>query len=433
MFRAIELWLYMIATQMAGSRLIQKMKSRSKQSGDSEIRFQERLGIASSPKNTDCIIWFHAHDTQSALPLFSVIQQLNDQDLGIDFLLTTRRHENTAELIRQLPENTIHQFLPIDLDDPITSFLEYWSPDVAIISEGEYWPRILTRLAKMGIPIISINAKMSEKSYKRWLWIPGLAKSVLLSFDLILAQDLHVAQKLRHLGARAKDIRVTGTMTITKKLLPYDEALYTNLSAAIGNRSVWLAAATSKSEENLIVSAHKIAMRKNRRLLLILQTHYSKRSNKIAARHEHQNINFAIHENGEALDETTDIFITNQSDKLGTYMRLATVTFCGGSLSSGSTTDPFHPASMGSAIIYGPSTGIYAEEYTRYSKSGAAELVQNGAQLSKTLNEILNPDISAAMAFAAWEISSEGGDVSGIVTSEILEKLAEGSPTNAAA
>ena len=114
-------------------------------------------------------------------------------------------------------------------------------------------------------------------------------------------------------------------------------------------------------------------------------------------------------------------------------MRLASVTFCGGSLSNGDTTDPFHPASMGSAIIYGPSTGVYEEDYTRYSKSGAAELVQNGGQLSKTLNKLLSPDISAAMAYAAWEISSEGGDVSGIVTSEILEKLSERSPVNATA
>lgn len=423
----------MIATRMTGSRLIQKVKSRSEQSGDTEIRFLERLGQASLPKNTDRIIWFHARDTQSALPLFSVIEQLNDQDLGIDFLLTTRRHEDISKLIQQLPENTIHQFLPVDLDKPITSFIKYWSPEVAVISEGEYWPRILTRLAKTGVPIISINAKMSEKSYKRWLWIPGLAKSVLLSFDLILAQDLHVAQKLRHLGAKAKNIRVTGSMTTAKKLLPYDDALYSSLSAAIGTRPVWLAAATSKSEENVIVNAHKVAMRKNRRLLLLLHTHHAKRSDEIASRHEHQNINFSIHKNGEALDESTDIYITNQSDNLGTYMRLASVTFCGGSLSNGDTTDPFHPASMGSAIIYGPSTGIYEEDYARYSKSGAAELVQNGGQLSKTLNKMLSPDVSAAMAYAAWEISSEGGDVSGIVTSEILEKLAERSPDNAAA
>ncbi len=169
------------------------MKNRSEQSGDTEIKFLERLGKASLPKNADRIIWLHARDKQSALPLFSVIEQLNEQDLGIDFLLTTRRHEDTAELIQQLPENTIHQFLPIDLDEPITSFIEHWSPNVAVISEGEYWPHILTRLAKTGVPIISINAKISEKSYKRWLWIPGLAKSVLLSFDLILAQDLHLS------------------------------------------------------------------------------------------------------------------------------------------------------------------------------------------------------------------------------------------------
>jgi 3-deoxy-D-manno-octulosonic-acid transferase len=150
--------------------------------------------------------------------------------------------------------------------------LDHWAPDILVVSEGEFWPRILTKLVKSGTPLISINTKMTDKSFMRWLWLPGLAKTVLRTFDLILAQDQQAAQKLKRLGARDGNIRVTGSMTATKKLLQYDEALYSSLSSAIGNRSVWFAAATNRDEEDVLVNAHKIAMRRNRRLLLILQT-----------------------------------------------------------------------------------------------------------------------------------------------------------------
>ena len=60
-------------------------------------------------------------------------------------------------------------------------------------------------------------------------------------------------------------------------------------------------------------------------------------------------------------------------------------------------------------------------------------MVLNGNDLAQTLNAVIAPDVAATMAHKGWEISSEGGEVSGIVISEILEKLAEGKHTDAAA
>jgi 3-deoxy-D-manno-octulosonic-acid transferase len=114
-------------------------------------------------------------------------------------------------------------------------------------------------------------------------------------------------------------------------------------------------------------------------------------------------------------------------------MRLASITFCGGTLSNGETIDPFHPASMGSAILHGSFCGEHEESFNHYNEAGATRLVLNGGELAKTLSETIVPDIAAKMAYAAWEISSEGGEVSGIIIAEILEKLAEGLPKNATA
>jgi 3-deoxy-D-manno-octulosonic-acid transferase len=143
---AIELWLYMAATRMAGRRLIQKLKLRSEQTGFSVDRFQERLGIASEPKKNGLLVWFHARNAASAMPLFHVIEQLNEQEIGLQFLVTTRRQESVDNLMDTLPENTIHQFFPIDLDEPIKAFLDHWSPDILVVSEGEFWPRISSRV-----------------------------------------------------------------------------------------------------------------------------------------------------------------------------------------------------------------------------------------------------------------------------------------------
>ncbi|MBL4751133.1 MAG: hypothetical protein JKX71_11240 [Amylibacter sp.] len=433
MFGRTELWLYLLTSRIVGGKLIEKLNAGAQQVGIPLERFQERLGQATKAKAQGKLVWLHARDTGSALLLFGLIEQLNEQDLNLNFLVTTRKQEKVDVLLDQLPENTIHQYLPIDLSKPIRGFLQHWQPDVAVISDGDFWPRFLTMIASQKVPLIAINTRMTTKIYHRWRWLPGLTKSVLNKFDLILAQDQQVAKKLKWFGVQSGKIRVTGVMSEMKDLLHYDEALYVNLSAAFGTRSVWLSAITHRAEEDMIVNAHKLAMRRNRRLLLILHTREKNRGVRIAARHENQNLTFALQQNGDMPDDATDVYVTDQQENLATYLRLASVSFCGGSLSTGQTIDPFHPASMGSAMIHGAAFGDYAQDYERYHGAGASRLVSNGGELAETLNRVIAPDEAALMANAAWEISSEGGEVSGIVIAEILEKLAQGVPTDAAA
>jgi len=433
MFGRTELWIYLLTSRMVGNRLIQKLKMGADEAGISSNRFQERLGVATVPRKPGRLVWLHTPDAFSALPLLGLIEQLNDLELDLRFLVTTRIQEKVDALLDQLPENTVHQYLPIDLDQPIRAFLKHWAPDVAVVSEGEFWPRFLTRLSKQNVPLIAINTRMPNKSYRRWRWLPGLTQCILNKFDLIFAQDQQVARKLKRLGAQSGKIRVTGVMTKTKNLLHYDEALYANLSAAFGNRSVWLSAVTHRDEEDVVVNAHKLAMRRNRGMLLILHTREKDRGELIATRHENQNLVFALQQNGDTPDDTTDVYVTDQLENLATYLRLASVNYCGGTLSTGQTVDPFHPASMGSAIIHGPACGEYKQDYDRYREAGAARLVSNGGELAEALNTVIAPDVAALMARAAWEISSEGGEVLGIIIAEILEKLAEGIPAHAAA
>ncbi len=426
MLGAAELWLYKIATYVAHDRLVQKQERSFSKAGVSKKRTAERLGVATQSRPDGQLVWFHSRDMTSARPLLEVITQLNYQELGVNFLVTTRRPETADSFSKILPENTIHQYLPADLKAPMESFLDHWRPDVGVISEGEFWPRMLTKINKRKVPLIAVNTKMKDKVYRNWLWLPGLAKTVLKAFDLILVQDQFVAKRLKRLGARSDKMRVTGVLAETPKMLEVDDGLYASMAAKIGSRSVWLSAGTSRDEEDVVINAHKIAMRRNRRLLLILHTQEQGRGQRIADRHQNKNLMFALQEDGDLLEEATDVFVSGDMDMLATYLRLAPVTFCGGTLSDGQSLNPFYPASAGSAMIHGPSYGEYKETYLRYQGAKAARLVSNGGELAKTLTETIAPDVAAILAHGAWEISSEGGEVSGIVISEILEKLVDG-------
>ncbi len=426
MFSNAEFWLYRTVTRISGNRLAKKLQVKWEAAGITTDRFPERLGVASAPRALERLIWLHARDVNTLQSMLGLIEQLDEHEPGLCFLVTTRRQEETEKIIDQLPDNAVHQFLPIDLEQPVHSFLEHWKPDIAIIAGSEFWPRLLTKLDSLGVPIIAVNTKMTERSYRRWLWVSGLAKLLFNTFNLILAQDERVLQKLERFGVPGENIQVTGLITGENKVLHYDEALYSSLSTTIGNRSVWLSVVTHRDEEDVVVNAYKVALRRNRRLLLILHTREENRGARIAARHENKNLTFALQENDSIPDEITDVYVTGQMDNVATYLRLASVTFCGGTLSTGDTIDPFHPASMGSAIIQGPACGEYKQDYDRYHEAGATRLVLNGNDLAQTLNAVIAPDVAATMAHNGWEISSEGGEVTGIIISEVQEILAKG-------
>ena len=429
MLGSTEFWLYKFATYLASDRLVQKRDRLFCRSGFS---VEASTGILKE-RPEGRLVWFHARDLNSAKPLLEVITQLNYQELGLSFLVTTRRAEKTDAFLNTLPENTIHQFLPVDLKAPMDAFLNHWHPNVGVIAEGEFWPRMLNKLARRNVPLIAVNTKMKDKVYRNWMWLPGLAKKALNTFDLILVQDQFVASRLKRLGAKSTKIRVTGVLAETPKLLEFDEGLHASMSAKIGSRSVWLSAATNRDEEDVIVNAHKIAMRRNRRLLLILHTREKGRDASIAERHQNKNLTFSFQRQGDVIDDVTDVFVSGDVYELATYLQLAPVTFCGGTLSDGQPIDPFYPASAGSAMIHGGSYGDHKDAYTRYNEAKATRLVSNGGELANAVTEAIGPDVAASLAHRAWEISSEGGEVSGTVITEILEKLADGTQTDAAA
>ena len=73
-------------------------------------------------------------------------------------------------------KKTSHQFYPLDNIYIVNNFLNYWKPSSVIFVESEIWPTMISELKKRKIKIVLINARMSEKSFKRWFSLNILVK-----------------------------------------------------------------------------------------------------------------------------------------------------------------------------------------------------------------------------------------------------------------
>ena len=275
------------------------------------------------------------------------------------------------------------------------------------------------RYPARGAPMVLINARISGRSYRRWRWMGGLARSLLRRFDRILAQDDLAGQHFAHLGAAAAGLEVTGSLKEGAAPLGHDEAERVRITRAFAGRPVWLAASTHPGEEEVALDAHAQARRALPMLALILAPRHPVRGDGLAEMLRGRGLVVAQRSKGEPITAETDVYLADTLGEMGLWYRVASVSFVGGSLAPVGGHNPYEPALLGSAILHGPHVRNFADGYERLGAAQAAVLVRDAASLGTALAASLAPDRAAAMAAAAWETMSDGAEV----TDRVLDVL----------
>ena len=128
-------------------------------------------------------------------------------------------------------------------------------PTSALFVESDLWPNLIMAAARRGIPLILVNGRLSERSFKRWRQLPRTIAALLGRFDLCLAQSAEDAARYADLGAPR--YLTTGNLKLDVPAPPADPASLRELQAAIGDRPVIAAASTHPGEETELVEAHR--------------------------------------------------------------------------------------------------------------------------------------------------------------------------------
>ncbi len=426
MGRSIGLWIYLAFSERATRLAERKLQERLAKGKEDPARLQERFGTASMPRPDGTLAWFHAASVGESLSILELVRRLLDQRPDIHVLVTTGTVTSAAMMAERLPERAIHQFAPLDVRPFIRKFLDHWRPDLAIWTENELWPAMIYETGRTNIPMLLINARISRKSARGWRWFPGSARSLLRRFDFVLAQDDETARNLRRLGLPARKVAVAGTLKEGSAALPCDESERARLASALSGRPVWLAASTHPGEEELVTRAHRHAARAAQRLLLIIAPRHPERGPEIAEMLRKDGWKIAVRSQGEIPDATTEIYLADTLGEMGLWYRLAPVTFLGGSLVEIGGHNPFEPAALGSAIIHGPHVFKVDDIFNRLAAAGATVKVNSAEELGHMVVQVLSPEKAAAMAHAAWEVSSAGAEV----TDRALMLLADHLPSS---
>jgi 3-deoxy-D-manno-octulosonic-acid transferase len=198
------------------------------------------------------------------------------------------------------------------------------------------------------------------------------------------------------------------------------------ISKQILNRPVWLAASTHEGEEKLIAAAHRHASKASQGLLLIIVPRHPERGLEIASILAKENFKICLRSKKDKISSDTQIYIADTLGELGLWYRVAPVSFVGGSFVPIGGHNPFEPAALGSAILHGPYVENFKEIYNRLNVAGAAVKIEEASELGVKLIETLSPENAAKLAQSAWEVSSNGAEITDRAIKLIYENLSLG-------
>jgi 3-deoxy-D-manno-octulosonic-acid transferase len=384
------------------------------------LRIQERLGNASMPRpisTTGPLIWFHAASVGESLSVLTLITRMGEHLPDAEFLITSGTATSADLIARRMPPRTRHQFAPLDATGPVGRFFAHWRPYAGIFVESELWPLMLMDGRATGVRLALLNARLSDKSVRRWQKRPKTARHVLDQFDLMLTQNRKTADDLLAMGADPVRVQVGSNLKSTSAPLPVDSDTLSRIRTDLRGRPVWIASSTHPGEEAVVLAAHRILMARFPDLCLLLIPRHPQRGDEVAALITDAGFTQARRSIGEALGPDTQVYMADTLGETGTWYALAPIVFLGGSLKPIGGHNPFEPAQAGAAVITGPHVTNFAETYGPLIASGGAVEVVDAQQLATAVELWLQDDaaLTVARAAAGAFVQSQRAVLDGIV------------------
>lgn len=376
---------YRVATSAGAPLAGYVLASRLKRGKEDPARLGERRGETSIARPAGPLVWAHGASVGEVAAIIPLVERLVAKEFNV---LVTSGTVTSAKLAGQwLPAGVVHQYVPLDSPRFVARFLGHWKPDLGLFTESDLWPNLILMSSERHIPLILVNGRVSERSFNRWRFAPGMIAALLRRFDLCLAQSAAYAARYRDLGAPR--ITTTGNLKLDVPEPPADQENLRILQAAIGDRTTVAAASTHAGEETALIEMHRRLRNSFPRLLTIIAPRHPDRGPGIVEIARDAGLVASLRSRGRLPEAQDDIYVVDTLGELGLVYRLAPIVFVGGSLASHGGQNPVEPIKLGAAVLHGPHVWNFAEIYDALDAARGAELIGDVGRLTVRVGALL--------------------------------------------
>lgn len=401
------------------------LQKRRRAGKEDAARAHERRGHPAMPRGEGRIVWVHAASVGESMSMLALIDRLLALYPDIRILMTTGTVTSAKMMADRLPPRAFHQYVPVDHPAWVESFLDHWRPSLALWAESEFWPNMLSALKTRRIPAVLVSGRVTEKSARRWkAFAPGMARDILLNFDLCLAQGGKQAERIRGLGAL--NVVTSSTLKYAAAPLPADDDKLQVLKAEIGVRPVVLWSSTHPGEEEHALAVHLAMKVEVPDLLTIVVPRHPVRGTDITQLFAAAGCNVAVRSRGDALADA-DVYMADTLGELGIFYRLCRyVVMCGSFVPMGGH-NIIESAQLGCVNFTGPLVFNFQTVMDDFREHNAVVEVKDPRELTPLLLSALrHPEKYDAMAEAGKRLTASRAGILDDVAQQISPYLAGG-------
>jgi 3-deoxy-D-manno-octulosonic-acid transferase len=323
-------------------------------------------------------IWIHAVSVGEVLAISGLLAALRQAVPGYRILISTTTHTGQKLARERFGAENVFYF-PLDFAFCIRPYVRALRPALVVVAETEFWPNFLRVVRSSGARVAVVNARISDRSFPRYQQWRGLLSRVLRYVDLFLAQSEEDARRLGEIGAAVDRVRVSGNLKFDVKP-PEEVAVIEQLRQMIGTAGtgpVIVAGSTVEGEEELVLAAFRLVLKRYPGALLILAPRHKERFGDAKGILERAGIPFVLRSQMSGSERLAgSILLLDSLGELASVYALAEVAFVGGSLVPRGGHNILEPAYWGVAIVVGPHTENFRDIIRIFQQADAVRVAQ---------------------------------------------------------
>jgi len=354
------------------------------------LHLRERLGrYRAGPPPRPCG-WVHAvsvGETMAAVPL---IEGLRRRFPDLPVTITTVTDTGAGIARDRLRGLATHRYFPLDLPGAVERAIDAIQPRFLVVLETELWPNLFRALARRDVPVVVVNGRISDRSFRRYRWLGTLMRQLLDPISALAMQSAEDARRAIALGAAPERVFVTGNL---KTELASDPAggttMWQRLLGLDAERPLWIAGSTHRGEEEAVLDAHARARQQVRGLELLLAPRHPERVPEVERVIRSRGLASVRRSELPTRRDGDAVIVLDTIGELAQLYGVADVVFVGGSLVPVGGHNMLGPALRRKPVLFGPHTSNFRDAADALLGADAGAVVRDGTELGDALVGLL--------------------------------------------
>lgn len=340
----------------------------------------ERFGFYRGAAHATGALWIHAVSLGETRAIAPLIERLQREAPARPILLTHMTATGREAGRTLFGDRVMQAWLPYDVPFAVRRFLEHFRPRAGLLVETELWPNLTAAVARTGVPLLLINARLSERSAQGYRRVAPLSRPLLRAFAGIAAQSEADAGRLRDLGA--EHVVVTGNLKFDVAVTPAQRHQGAALRALFGaDRPVLMLASTRDGEEALLLDALARTDALPAATLIVIVPRHPQRFDAVAALLDERRVPYARRSANAPVGASTRVVLGDSLGEMFAYYGACDVAFVAGSLLPLGGQNLIESIAAGVPTLIGPHMFNFAEASEAALAAGAALRIRDADEM----------------------------------------------------